>query len=136
MNILSSSAVAREGRPLTLIERMENNGEPKPSINVLTSMPTSGARHSGLSDLGCGRTQHLVLPWASTSDYARDAVAFLLCSDEHGSRRDVNMSESKNETKPAPVLVANPDCDVCVSINSQQPMASAPSAPPPPKPKR
>ena len=46
------------------------------------------------------------------------------------------MSESKNETKPAPVLVANPDCDVCVSINSQQPMASAPSAPPPPKPKR
>jgi len=106
------------------------------SINVLTSMPTSGARPSGLSDLGCGCTLHLVRRCSSTSDYARGAVAFPLCSDEHGSKRDVDMSESKKETKPAPVLVAKPDRDLGVSINSQQPMASAPSAPPPPKPKR
>lgn len=48
------------------------------------------------------------------------------------------MSESKNETKTEEVtiLIGKPENELCISINSQQPMASAPSAPPPPKPKR
>jgi hypothetical protein len=46
------------------------------------------------------------------------------------------MSDDKSETKPMPEPVTKPESDLYVSINSQQPTASAPSAPPPPKPKR
>lgn len=44
--------------------------------------------------------------------------------------------DSSRETKPAPDSLTKPDSNVYVSIHSQQPLASAPVAPPPPKPKR
>lgn len=45
------------------------------------------------------------------------------------------MSKDETKTEQIEMMVANPD-SLRISINSQQPMASAPSAPPPPKPKR
>jgi hypothetical protein len=47
-----------------------------------------------------------------------------------------NEDNSSKETKPAPDNIIKLDSSVHVSIRLQQPMASAPAAPPPPKPKR
>lgn len=75
---------------------------------------------------------------APMSDHARNVVMFSLCSGILWTRKGFAMSESKNESKSEKVtiLIARPENGLCVSINSQQPMASAPSASPPPKPKR
>ncbi len=45
------------------------------------------------------------------------------------------MSKEETKTEQIEMMVAKPDYSR-ISINSQQPMASAPTAPPPPKPKR
>jgi hypothetical protein len=45
------------------------------------------------------------------------------------------MSKEESKTEHIEMMVAKPDYSR-ISINSQQPMASAPSASPPPKPKR
>lgn len=75
---------------------------------------------------------------APMSDHASNVAMFSLCSGMLWTRKGFGMSENKNESKSEKVttLIAKPENGLCVSINSQQPMASAPSAPPPPKPKR
>lgn len=60
---------------------------------------------------------------------------FFLCSGKLPSQRRAKMSKEEIKTEQIEMMVAKPDYSR-ISINSQQPMASAPSAPPPPKPKR
>lgn len=72
---------------------------------------------------------------APRSDHARNKAMFSLCSDKLQSQRGAKMSKEETKTEQIEMMVAKPDYSR-ISINSQQPMASAPSEPPPPKPKR
>lgn len=60
---------------------------------------------------------------------------FSLCSGRLPIQKGAKMSKEESTTERIEMMVAKPDYSR-ISINSQQPMASAPSAPPPPKPKR
>lgn len=60
---------------------------------------------------------------------------FSICSSRLTSQKGAKMSKEESKTEHIEMMVAKPDYSR-ISINSQQPMASAPSASPPPKPKR